>query len=485
VGPRQTWTLRGNYYSEDSNITYSGLREDEYRANARANPFRHDVFLADRYAASATHVFAIRPDVALTTNVYFASFTRHWWRQSSNSGQRPNDAADPACGGMENLYTTCGNEGRLRQYSTGGVEPRLRFSHRVFGVRSETDLGVRVHLERQHRRQENGDTPAARSGLLVEHNLRHNLAYSSFVQNRFLVGNWTITPGVRLEHVRFERTNRLAAGGTGVQGATDSTYAVPGLGVSHTTGDRLTVFGGVHRGFAPPRTEDIITTTGGVVDLDPELSWNYEVGVRTTIAPGLRVDATVFRMDYENQVVPASLAGGVGATLTNGGSTQHQGLETAARIDTAALASSRHNVYVRTAYTYLPVARFTGVRFSNVPGFRDARVTGNRLPYAPEHLLTAGAGYTHPSGLDVFVEALQTSLQFADDLNTVVPTPDGQRGPLPGYTVWNLTVNHEIGRANLYVTIKNLLDDLYIVDRTRGILPGVPRLVHTGVRVRF
>jgi outer membrane receptor for Fe3+-dicitrate len=92
-------------------------------------------------------------------------------------------------------------------------------------------------------------------------------------------------------------------------------------------------------------------------------------------------------------------------------------------------------------------------------------VTGNRLPYAPEHLLTAGAGYTHPSGLDVFVEAVHTSLQFGDDLNTVVPTPDGQRGPLPAYTVWNLTVNHEIGRASLYVTVKNLFDDVYIVDR--------------------
>ena len=30
VGANQAWTFRGNYYSEDSNITYSGLREDEY-----------------------------------------------------------------------------------------------------------------------------------------------------------------------------------------------------------------------------------------------------------------------------------------------------------------------------------------------------------------------------------------------------------------------------------------------------------------------
>jgi Fe(3+) dicitrate transport protein len=484
VGARQTWTLRGNYYGEDSSITYSGLREDEFRANPRGNPFKHDAFTADRYGTSATNVFAINGHAALTTNVYFASFTRHWWRQSSNSNQRPNDAADPACGGMGNLDTTCGNEGRLRQYFTGGVEPRLRLSHRAFGVRSETDLGVRVHLERQHRRQENGDTPTARSGRLVEHNLRYNQAYSTFVQNRFLIGALTITPGVRVEHITYERTNRLATGGA-ASGTTDDTFVIPGIGVSHGTGDRLTVFAGLHRGFAPPRTEDVITNQGGVVDLDPELSWNYEAGVRATVVPGLRLDLTAFRMDYENQVVPASLAGGVGATLTNGGSTLHQGTEAALRVDSAAFRQSVHNVHLRAAWTYVPTARFTGVRFSNVGGFGGVSVSGNRLPYAPEHLLTAGAGYTHPSGLDVFVEAVHTSRQFGDDLNTVVPTPDGQRGLVPAYTVWNLAVNYDFGRASLYVSVKNLFDDVFIVDRSRGILPGMPRLVHSGVRVRF
>ena len=55
-----------------------------------------------------------------------------------------------------------------------------------------------------------------------------------------------------------------------------------------------------------------VTNTGGSVDLDPELSWNYEVGLRSTLRPGVRLDATVFRVDYENQIVPGSLAGGVG-----------------------------------------------------------------------------------------------------------------------------------------------------------------------------
>jgi Fe(3+) dicitrate transport protein len=386
---------------------------------------------------------------------------------------------------MANLNTTCGNQGRLRQYYTGGVEPRLRVHHRAFGLRNETDFGARAHFERQDRRQENGDTPIARSGVLVESNLRDSQAYSAFLQNRFISGGWTITPGARIEHVRYERTNRLADSGAGISGDTDLTRFVPGIGVSYTRGELATIFGGIHRGFAPPRTEDIITNQGGVVDLDPELSWNYELGLRTTARPGVRLDATFFGMDYENQIVPASLAGGIGATLTNGGSTLHQGVEVTGRLDSAPLLDSAHNAYVRLAYTYAPIARFTGTRFSGITGFGSVSITGNRLPYAPEHLVTVGFGYAHPIGLDVLVEAVHTSDQFGDDLNTITPTPDGQRGLLPGFTVWNASINCAIDRAILFVTIKNLLDDLFIVDRTRGILPGSPRLVQAGVTVRF
>lgn len=493
VGPHQTWTFRGNYYSEDSNITYSGLREDEYRINPRANPFKNDFFYVDRYGTSLTHAYALGGDAALTTNVYLTSFRRHWWRQSSNSAQRPNDAADPSCGGMANLNTTCGNEGRLRQYYTWGVEPKLRTHHRAFGVRSETDFGARVHFERQDRRQENGDTPTSRSGVLAESNLRTNQAYSTFVQNRFLMGGWTLTPGVRVEHIRFARTNRCgltpcavaSASTRGVNGSTRLTHIIPGIGISYTAGERTTVFGGVHRGFAPPRTEDVITNAGGVVDLDPELSWNYELGGRATLAQGLRVDGTLFRMDYENQIVPASLAGGIGAALTNGGATLHQGVEVAARLDSAPLLESAHNGYVRVAYTYAPLARFTGVRFSNIAGFQNISVSGNRLPYAPKQLLTLGIGYVHASGLDLLLEAVRTSDQFGDDLNTSIPTPDGQRGVIPGYTVWNATVNYALKQATVFLTVKNLLDDVFIVDRARGILPGSPRLVQSGVKVRF
>ncbi len=480
----QIFTLKTNYYGESSQITYSGLREDEFRSDPRQNPFVNDAFEGDRAGASLAHSVALTDRMLLTTTSYASRFARDWWRQSSNSGQRPNDSADLACGGMANLLTTCGNEGRLRRYLTFGVEARLHFQASAAGA---FDAGVRVHGERQERRQENGPMPTSRSGVLVEDNARDANAMSGFVQHRFVAGRLAVTPGVRVEHVQFSRLNRLANGGGGAAGASSLTQLVPGVGASFAATDRAVLFAGIHRGFAPPRVEDVIGNSGGLVDLDAELSWNAELGIRSEPWRGVRFDATWFRMDYSNQIVPATLAGGVGAALTNAGQTLHQGIEVSTRVDSARWQLTPHNFYLRTAYTFVPTARFLGRRTSNIRGFEQVSVAGNRLPYAPRHLLNAGVGFAHERWFDVSIEASSIGAQFGDDLNTVEPSADGQRGTIPASVVWNGALNWFVrpSRLTAYLAVKNLFDRLYVVDRSRGILPGSPRLVHAGVRVSF
>jgi Fe(3+) dicitrate transport protein len=491
LNSKQTLAFKVNYYGEDSNVPYSGLRLDEYETDPRQNPFRNDYFYGDRAGGVLTHSVLLVRDALLTTSLYGSYFHRHWWRQSSNSNERPNDAADPNCGGMANLNTTCGNQGRLRAYAFWGVEPRLRLGHDLFGVRSELETGFRAHFEIQDRLQKNGDTPTARDGLVVEDNVRRVDAYSAFAQNRFLFGRFTLTPGVRVERIGYERINHLGVnpdGSKGVSGETALTEVIPGIGASFVVTDGTTVFGGVHRGFQPPRVEDIINnTTGGAVELDPESSWNTEVGVRSQIRSGLRLDATFFQMDYSNQVVPASIAGGVGTTFTNGGETLHRGVEMTSRVDTGTLLGTPHNVYVRAAYTYVGVARFEGTRFSSVAGYGDVSVSGNRLPYSPKHLLNFMVGYSHPCGVHALVESVHVSDQFTDDLNTIKPSADAQRGLIPAYTIWNATLNFKPEQlpTTFFVTVKNLLDDTFVVDRSRGAIPSTPRLMQAGVSFKF
>lgn len=488
IGSRQTLSLKANYYTEESNLTYSGLREDEFAIRPRYNLFRNDFFYAERYGGAATHTAILSPSLVMSTQLYASAFLRDWWRQSSNSSQRPNDAADPLCQGMANLHTTCGNEGRLRQYQTWGVEPRWRASFSGLGARNEADFGLRFHDETQERIQQNGPLPASRSGVTVEDNRRRARAYSGFLQNRFQFGRLTVTPGLRLERVAFNRTNRLANGGAGVFGRTALTQAIPGIGAAFNPSSGVTIFAGVHRGFAPPRVEDVINnSTGTSVDLDSELSWNYEAGLRARVRRAMTLEATWFRMDFSNQIVPASVAGGIGAVLTNAGQTKHEGAEVSARLDWRNAFGGSHSFYLRNAWTWLPVARFSAERFSSVPGFTRISVLGNRLPYAPGNLLNSTLGYSHARGLSAFLEAVYTGSQFGDDLNTRPPSPDGQRGILPGNVLWNATLNYpvEAWHASFYVTAKNLFDRTVIVDRSRGILPGLPRLVQAGVRFSF
>jgi Fe(3+) dicitrate transport protein len=507
LGARQGITLRGNVYRERSNVTYSGLTEDEWAANPFSNPFSADSMRLDRWAASATHALALSGGVEAKTVAYFSFVDRDWWRQSSNSGQRPNDGSDPACGGMANLSTTCGNEGRLRSYRQFGVEPRLKFEHGILGRSSELEAGVRWHVERQDRRQVNGATPNAReagpasnanSGLR-EDNLRDNTAWSGFVQQRTSIGRLTLTPGVRVEHVLYERTNRL----NGVSGATALTEVIPGAGATYDFHPGLLLFGGGHRGFSPPRTEDVIdNSTGATVDLDPELSWNYEAGIRGRRG-GLNLEFTLFRMDFENQIIPASVAGGSGATFTNSGRTVHQGAELGLRFDGGPLA---HGVspYFETSMTWLPTARFEGDRFAYVStsegdlgkvyasqngGGTRARVNvgGQRLPYAPETSYSFAFGIRRLEGFDLRLERFGFSTQFTDPTNTRAVVPDGQQGAIEGYGVWNLSASHPIPAEDtqVFLSLRNVTDALYIADRTRGLLPGMPRTLQLGVRTAF
>ncbi|MCS6971850.1 MAG: TonB-dependent receptor, partial [Leptospiraceae bacterium] len=498
LGDKHTLTSKANIYTEDSQVTYSGLTLAEWEANPRQNPFKNDTMSAKRFAASVQHSWLILPTTELLTSAYGAYFTRDWWRQSSNSNQRPNDASDPSCGGMANLETTCGNEGRLRNYYTYGVESRLRHDYTVLGEKQQLNFGLRAHYELQDRKQVNGDFPLSRSqgtsanAGLVEDNLRLADAYSGFIDHVFRYKAFSITPGVRVEHMRYARTNRLRAvqtqdnQGKGVEGNTQITEIIPGVGVTYNAFERTTFFAGVHKGFSPPRVEDVINNTTGLsIDLSPERSVNYEAGVRTKIIPGISAEATYFRMDFSNQIVPASVAGGAGATLTNGGQTLHQGAEFDLRIGTAELFKIPHDFYLITAYTFLPTARFEGTRFSAInPAIS---VSGNRVPYAPEHNITTTIGYAHPIGIDIRLEQVYVGAMYADDLNTETPTANGQAGRIPGYAIYNAALNYTFAPWNttLFVTAKNLTDTLYIADRTRGILPGTPRLIQAGVSVKF
>ena len=489
LSDRQALTLRASHLIEDTQNTYSGITEAEFRNfGIRYNPFKNDQLDTKRTGISTTHEMDFGAGTQLLTNVYYSKFDRDWWRQASTTTS--NGATNCTTFGTFNAdrlagisidVDTCNRvEGRLRSYYNWGVEPRLKMTHDVFGVTSELETGIKAHFENQERRQINGTSPTARTGTIGENNLRETSAYSAFAQNRILLGQWAVTPGLRYENIHSSRTNNL----TTVTGRDTLNQWIPSLGGTYQATPQTTYFAGVHRGFAPPRTEDIIGGTGTSTDVGPELSVNWELGVRAKPLADADLQATLFRNDFSRQIAVGSIAGG--NTPLAQGESLYQGVEFSGQMGVT------DAIYVRGVYTGVLTAEQTtafrrvdtNVIVNNGAGGNSE--AGNRMPYAPKHLLTAAVGYKL-AGVDAQLEAVHVGEQFSDFANTEVASASGQLGKIAAYTIFNATLNYHFQpqHIKLFVAVKNLADKTYIVDRTRGILPGSPRLIQAGINYFF
>jgi len=498
IAAGHTLILRANRYEEDSLVTYSGLTEAELdRFGYRYNPFENDNFDTARTGLSLTHDWNLGPAAHLTTNLYYSNFDRHWWRQTSTTtdsqcnavtylvdGVTLNFADARAAGFAVNPNDCNSRQGRLREYDSYGIEPRLRVEHGLFGLDNELIVGARAHRESQERRQVNGTSPTARTGTFVERNERETEAYAAFAQNRFGFGDFEVTTAIRMENISNERTNEL----TGASGDESSTEWLPSMGASWRATEGITLFAGVHKGFAPPRTEDLIDNAGFSTDVNPDESTNWELGARTRLGDGMSLDITLFRNDFDNQVAVGSIAGG--STPLAEGRTRYEGVEVSGRADFADAFGLAWTPYVQVAYMALPTAEMRSAFFrvdngAAVPG----SASGQRLPYAPKNLLTAGAGALLPGGFDLHLEYVYTDDQYADFANTRLPVAggNGQLGRLDSYGIWNVSANWRVADTGftVFATAKNLADKDYIVDRTRGILTGSPRLLQAGAEYRF
>jgi Fe(3+) dicitrate transport protein len=478
VGSGQSILAKASVWNEASNISETGLTQAEFEEDPYSLPFsaagRFDV---RRYGALLMHEIE-RGRVVARTRAYASHTDRVSWRQSGESEERIEDddyADDFNCAPAATTYEECGNQGRPREYTVAGIEPRVSID--VATSMATLDFGMRLHQEHARRRQFTGDTPMSREddAVLTRDNDITTNALAAFARSRLQLGALMLSPGLRVEHIRQEIRNRFP----GSEAAMDAGYTqyLPGIGATMGVADGATLFAGIHRGFAPPRPADVYSPQPGqpVVLVDPETSWNWEAGARLQPHPGVSAEATFFRMDFGNQIIEAPA--GTGQRFTNGGSTLHQGVEMAAELRPGLLQGTRHDVALSVAWTFIPVARF------REDDERPA-IAGNRLPYAARSLASASATYMHRTGITAGASLEHTGEQYADAANRHEPAADGQSGLLPAYTVTHAFASYDVPRAplRLRASVRNLFDRVYITQRNEGIYTGMRRLLRAEVQ---
>lgn len=485
-----TISLKLGYYDESSNSTYLGLTAPMFLADPNQNPVPSDFLKVKRLSASASHSMAVNPNLVWSSALFGYATSRDWARadfdRAAAAGrQYIGIFGDPSVRGGA-IFVRNSALDRNRQFQVFGAQTGVSIQHELGGVRNVLDAGIRYVGERMDDQQLEGSTFSARTGALRDDEDRFGRAFSAFLQNRFfLTKRLSLTPGIRLEHYDYERhILRAVVGGVATnvdRRATDGvTKAIPGLGVAYQAAKPVSLFAGMHRGFAPPRVKDSITSAGVPLRLDAELSWNYEAGVRVQANRSVRAELSYFRMNFQNQIIPAAQSGGATTTLVNGGETLHQGVETSLRVDWASVLGWNHTLYTDARSMHLTDAKFT----------RNTLFGGDRLPYAPENTFSFLAGYRRRQGFGAQLDATFVASQFADNSQTVSPSADGTVGLVPAYTLWNLNADYIVQRERFqirpYFTVKNLTDRVYIASRApQGIQPGLFRQVNIGVRFSF
>jgi Fe(3+) dicitrate transport protein len=479
LGATGTLALKGGWYEEDSRFGETGLTQAEFEQDPFGNPSPEDLFLLRRLAAQAAYTVATGARTRFVAVAYAQDIDRTSWRQANSSRDRFGDdryAERFGCSTEAASHADCGFQSRPRHYRFYGIEPRLEAA---FGS-ATLDAGVRLHQEEVDRRQYLGARPATLEAAdQTRHNRLSTTARSAYLRARLPLGGLALSPGLRLEDVASRNVNVMAS----AEQADRYTQLLPGLGAAWQAAPAITAFAGAHRGFAPPRPADIFSPAPGasLVRVDPEVSWNLEAGLRLEPAIGLVLEATAFRIRFDNQIVDGALAGS-GQRFINAGATLHQGLEFDARY--VASEDGRLRPVAALSWTEIPRAEYLTPQLSSVDG--ESSVLGRRVPYAPRRLwnFTAGAAGGASSAV---LRVDHTGEQFADDLNTRPPSADGQRGALPAYTVLGVTLNHRLAGAGavLFVTGENLTGRLYITQRQEGIMVGMPRRFAAGVEWVF
>jgi len=489
-GNLHSLSFKVGLYDERSNSTYLGLTTPMFRLDPNQNPVPGDELVVRRQSTSVNHTYVIGPNAVWNSSAFAYQTVRNWGRQDfdrSDAGR--NYVAivgdQSIAGGAIFLRDSAGN--RNREFSVLGAQTGISAQHNLFGLGNKLDAGIRYIYEEAQDQRINGQGSRARSGVLRDDEDRFGKAFSAYVQNRFHLGDRvTVTPGVRLESYNQERhILRAPVGGTptevDIRENNPITAAIPGVGLALRATNTLTLFTGVHRGFAPPRTKIAITSEGENLQLDPGLSWNYEAGLRYSGPRGIRGELTYFRLDFGNQIITAAESGGATTSLVNGGETLHEGLESSVRVSWDELTDLRGwTLYTDVRHTALTTAKFT----------RNEVFADNRLPYAPKQTVAFLLGARQQRGLGFQLDMRYVGRQLADNNEIVMPSADGTVGSVPAYQVFNLsidyTIDHESFKVRPYFTVKNLFDEIYIASRApQGIQPGLFRQANAGIKVTF
>ena len=389
-----------------------------------------------------------------------------------------------------------------RSYHTFAIEPRVSRIFFTGPATQEVSVGYRYLKEAMHEQASRlelvNNVPTVTStsdGHIYQDRTGGTEASAYYIDDKIDVGNWTITPGVRFEHINTDWKERAVPGLNGVpvqakSRSVTSNEPLPALSVMYHLSDAWKLFANYETSFGSLQYFQL--GQGGTGDqtangLEAEKAKTYEIGTRYDNGTW-GGELTAFYIDFDDEL--QYISNDIG--WTNLGATKHQGIEASVHYDLAGLDPRLDGLSANAGFTYTR-ATYEG----EIPGFK-----GRDLPFYSRQVVNAGLRYQVNRwtwNLDAFAQSKQrapgTGMNANGSFNgnyITEPSADGQYGDIPGYVTWSARGGYAFGKelSNLKLAagVKNIFDQQYYTrssDNNSGIYLGEPRTFYVQASVGF
>ena len=216
---------------------------------------------------------------------------------------------------------------------------------------------------------------------------------------------------------------------------------LPRFAVSYRFSPNVLTYGSIARGYRPG-TQNYRADDDATLVIDPEESWNYEVGVKTTwLDDRLTLNLSLFYNDLTNYQV-----------LLPGPDTLFRDIANAQARVLGGELELRANPL--EGFDIIAGFGYSDARFTNYTNpFTNENFDGNRLLFSPEYTYNLALQYRSPGGFFGRIELQGLGTIFFDEANNV------EEGPV---ALVNARIGYEFETVGVYLFAANLLDTEYV-----------------------
>jgi Fe(3+) dicitrate transport protein len=357
-------------------------------------------------------------------------------------------------------------------------ELRLIHQYEVAGFQNVVSAGIQYMRNNLRRRQQGKGTTGSDFDLTVTdpvfgrdmHLKTSNVAV--FVENMiYLSPKLTVSPGFRVESGATDMTGKISYyDPANLPNKIKHKFPLFGISSQYRIDAENRIYAGFSQAYRPVVFKDIIP--GSVLErIDKNLKdasgYNLEAGISGNVRNKLRYDIGVFQVLINNRMGTVAMKDADNVAYlfrTTTGDSKTRGVE----VYLEYVAFRTYNTTRPTELSFFTSTSYFDAKYSRgtvVTAGENTSVAGNRVEGVPTWISRNGIQFQFRK-LSSTLQYSYVSSNYANPLNTELPSANGTIGKVPGYGILDLNATLHISKNyTLRAGINNITDKQYFTKR--------------------